>query len=316
MNKLIFLLVLIVFTGCSQKQEILVTKKVYPDISKNAIFNATKTLFTLSNETNQDKSFIVDSYRDRIEVNKIIFKDNIIKVDLILDKWLLELYQTDTETRANLIFVRRDGINLDDVKDTDNNVHELFWDRLDYLLGLKKDWKSCSSYFSFVKFKNSFCSDYIITSAPLADKIEKDISISKENIKINTIDSVNADILIQTDLTLTKSKSKDIFNQSEDIENTNMLEPITADDIFQVEAEKKEKIKKTENKDENIGIEDLKEGELLNVNKQMNKFKEDLENIINKKPQLNDTDSNKIILDSNMLKENSEFDLKSKEKNK
>ena len=95
-----------------------------------------------------------------------------------------------------------------------------------------------------------------------------------------------------------------------------MLEPITADDIFQVEAEKKEKIKKTENKDENIGIEDLKEGELLNVNKQMNKFKEDLENIINKKPQLNDTDSNKIILDSNMLKENSEFDLKSKEKNK
>lgn len=48
----------------------------------------------------------------------------------------------------------------------------------------------------------------------------------------------------------------------------------------------------------------------------MNKFKEDLENIINKKPQLNDTDSNKIILDSNMLKENSEFDLKSKEKNK
>ena len=316
MNKLIFLLVLIVFTGCSQKQEILVTKKVYPDISKNAIFNATKTLFTLSNETNQDKSFIVDSYRDRIEVNKIIFKDNIIKVDLILDKWLLELYQTDTETRANLIFVRRDGINLDDVKDTDNNVHELFWDRLDYLLGLKKDWKPCSSYFSFVKFKNSFCSDYIITSAPLADKIEKDISISKENIKINTIDSVNADILIQTDLTLTKSKSKDIFNQSEDIENTNMLKPITADDIFQVEAEKKEKIKKTENKDENIGIEDLKEGELLNVNKQMNKFKEDLENIINKKPQLNDTDSNKIILDSNMLKENSEFDLKSKEKNK
>ena len=95
-----------------------------------------------------------------------------------------------------------------------------------------------------------------------------------------------------------------------------MLEPITTDDIFEVEAEKKERIKKAENKDENVGIEDLKEGELLDVNKQMNKFKEDLENIINKKPQLNDTDSNKIILDSNMLKENSEFDLKSKEKNK
>jgi len=46
----------------------------------------------------------------------------------------------------------------------------------------------------------------------------------------------------------------------------------------------------------------------------MNKFKSDLENIINMKPQYEDTDSNKIILDSNKLKENSEFDLKSKEK--
>jgi hypothetical protein len=46
----------------------------------------------------------------------------------------------------------------------------------------------------------------------------------------------------------------------------------------------------------------------------MNKFKEDLENIINKKPQVEDTDSNKIILDSSKLKDNSEFDLKSKNK--
>ena len=52
----------------------------------------------------------------------------------------------------------------------------------------------------------------------------------------------------------------------------------------------------------------------MDVNKQMNKFKEDLENIINMKPQTNDTDSKKIILDSEMLKENSEFDLKTKEK--
>ena len=39
-----------------------------------------------------------------------------------------------------------------------------------------------------------------------------------------------------------------------------------------------------------------------------------LENIINMRPQVENTDSNKIILDSNNLKENSEFDLKSKEK--
>ena len=55
MNKLIFLLIFIVFTGCSQKQDILVTKRVYPDVSKNAIFDAAKSMFTLSNESNEYK---------------------------------------------------------------------------------------------------------------------------------------------------------------------------------------------------------------------------------------------------------------------
>lgn len=44
----------------------------------------------------------------------------------------------------------------------------------------------------------------------------------------------------------------------------------------------------------------------------MNKFKEDLENIINMKSSLENTNSKNIILKSDDLKENSEFDLKPK----
>lgn len=315
MNKFIFLLILIVFTGCSQKQEILVTKRVYPDVSKNAIFDAAKSIFTLSNESNGNKAFLVDAYRNKLEVNKIIFKENIVKIDIISDKWLLEVYQMENESRANLIVVRRDGLDLDDTIDIDENVHELFWDRLDYMLGLNKEWKICSGYF-FPNMLNGFCNNYFMAFVPDSKYIQKDIGISKENIKINTIDSVKADILEKTDLTLTKSNKKDIFNQSEEIQDTNMLEPMSTDNIFETEAAKKERIKKEEKKEENAAMEDLKEGELLDVNKQMNKFKEDLENIINKKPQMDDTDSGKIILESDKLKENSEFDLKSKEKSK
>lgn len=47
----------------------------------------------------------------------------------------------------------------------------------------------------------------------------------------------------------------------------------------------------------------------------MNKFKRDLENIINVKPQNENTNLEKIISESDELKENSEFDFKSKEKN-
>ena len=314
MNKIIVILVMIIFTGCSQKQDILVTKKVYPDISKNAVFDAAKTLFTLSNKENANKSFIVDAYRDKLEVNKIMFEDNIIKVDIVLDKWILELYQVENETRANLIIIRRDGLNKDEIEYIDENAHKLFWDRLDYLLGLNKEWKMCNRYFSF-NVLSDFCDNYFITFSPDDSYIEKNILISQENINKNTIDTIKADIYEKTDLSLGLSNS-DIFNQSENIEDTNILSPVITDDIFKTEAQKKEKVKKVQNLDtnENIAPQDLKDDKLLKEDKEINKFKEDLENIINMRPQNENTDSNKIILDSNNLKENSEFDLKSKEK--
>lgn len=314
MNKIIVVLIMIIFAGCSQKQDILVTKKVYPDISKNAVFDAAKTLFTLSNKENGNKSFIVDVYRDKIEVNKIIFEDNIIKVDIVLDKWILELYQTEKETRANLIVIRRDGINPDDIENINQNVHQLFWDRLDYLLGLKKEWKMCNKYFSY-NLLNGFCDNYFITFSPDNSYIQKNILILQENSNKNTIDTIKADIYEKTDLSLGLSNS-DIFNQSENIEDTNMLSPVITDDIFKTEAQKKERAKKVQNLDTNekIGLKDLKEDKSLKEDKDIDKFKENLENIINMRPQNENTDSNKIILNSNNLKENSEFDLKSKEK--
>ncbi|MDD4330139.1 MAG: hypothetical protein PHD79_09310 [Aliarcobacter sp.] len=305
MNKIIVILVVIIFAGCSQKQDILVTKKVYPDISKNAVFDAAKTLFILSNKENANKSFIVDAYRDKLEINKIMFEDNIIKVNIVLDKWILELYQVEKETRANLIVIRRDGLNKDDIEYIDENVHKLFWDRLDYLLGLNKEWKMCNRYFSF-NVLSDFCDNYFITFSPDDSYIEKNILISQENINKNTIDTIKADIYEKTDLSLGLSNS-DIFNQSENIEDTNILSPVVVDDIFKTEAQKKEKVKKAQEPD-------LKDDKLLKEDKDIDKFKENLENIINMRPKIENTDSTKIIFDSNNLKENSEFDLKSKEK--
>ena len=305
MNKIIVILVVIIFAACSQKQDILVTKKVYPDISKNAVFDAAKTLFTLSNKKNENKSFIVDAYRDKLEVNKIMYEDNIIKVNIVLDKWILELYQVEKETRANLIVIRRDGLNKDEIEYIDENVHKLFWDRLDYLLGLNKEWKMCNRYFSF-NVLSDFCDNYFITFSPDDSYIEKNILISQENINKNTIDTIKADIYEKTDLSLGLSNS-DIFNQSENIEDTNILSPVVVDDIFKTEAQKKEKVKKAQEPD-------LKDDKLLKEDKDIDKFKENLENIINMRPKIENTDSTKIIFDSNNLKENSEFDLKSKEK--
>lgn len=312
MGKLLIIFMLVVFANCSEEHNVLVTKKVYSNISKNAILDATKTLFNISNESNGDKSFIIDSYRDKIEVSKVIFRYKLFKTEITLDKWILELYQMENETRANLIFVRRDGVDENDVKSIDVDVHQLFWDKLDYLLGIKKEWNECNSYFTG-NIIYDFCRDYFIDEIPENKYVLNDISISNENIKLNTIDSLKSNILDNKEFKLANNSNLN-YNQSENIEDVNMLNPIKTDEVFKVEAPKQIIEKKSDNQEnEKVGIEDLKDGELLDVNKQMNKFKKDLENIINTKPQNEDTDSKKIISKSSDLKENSEFDLKSKQ---
>lgn len=102
---------MIVFANCSEEQNVLVTKKFMLMFLKMRYIwcFSRKNSFNISNESNKDKAFIINSYRDKLEVNKIIFEENIIKIDIVEDKWLLELYQMENETRANLILIRRDG---------------------------------------------------------------------------------------------------------------------------------------------------------------------------------------------------------------
>lgn len=319
MIKYTFLLFLIIFTGCSSKQEVYITKKVYNEISKDAILEAAKTLFVLSNKDNDNRDFTIDSYRDRLEVNKVIFENDIIKINIMVDKWILDVQQLDGETRANLVLIRKDALDSEDNKDINKNVHKLFWDRIDYLLGIKDNWKFCSSYFLFNPL-NMYCNGYFITNTPNHEYIIKNILISDRSHKLNTIDTVKADIFEKTDLTLDKDYNN-IFDQKDDILDTKMLNPISSDNIFEIKANKVEvedetsTTKTTEKIEEknNQTTEELKQEEKnLNEINQMNEFKENLENIINMKASLKNTDSKSIILNSDELKENSEFDLKAK----
>lgn len=294
MKNFIFVLILIVFAGCSAKNDVLVTKNTYPDISKNAIFNAAKTLFNLSNKENGNKDFIIDSYRDKLEVDKIIFKNNIVHVDVLLDKWILELHQTENETRAILTVTRKNTQSDDNIGNIDQKLHNLFWDRLDYLLGLKKDWKLCNQYFSY-NILNDYCNNYFITFRPEDSYIQKNILISKTNIDKKARDNEKVDIYNVTDLSLIKSNS-DIFDQSENIEDANILSPIISEDLFET-AQHENNLESYENE----GIDENGENKTIYQDVQIDKFKETLENIINKRPQNQNTDSNDTTFDSNNI---------------
>ena len=126
MNKYIFLIFLIVSTGFSSQKDVIITKRIYPDISKNAIFNAAKIVFTLSNKENKNNDFIINSYRDKLEVEKVVFQNRIINIDLSLDKWLLEVHEFDNESRVHLSVQRTDAIDLNENKEVNIFIHDLF----------------------------------------------------------------------------------------------------------------------------------------------------------------------------------------------
>ena len=84
-----------------------------------------KNTFNISNENNGNKDFILDSYIDKLEITKINFKYNVINTDIILDTWILELNQFENETRAILTFIRKDALNGENIKELNNNVHNL-----------------------------------------------------------------------------------------------------------------------------------------------------------------------------------------------
>lgn len=316
MNKFFILIILVISSIASEDMKNFTTNRVYKNISKNAIFDSAKTLFNISNENNGNKDFILDSYIDKLEITKINFKYNVINTDIILDTWILELNQFENETRAILTFIRKDALNGENIKELNNNVHNLFWDRVDYILGLNKDWKSCSSYFSF-NFFNSFCNNYFVNSKPEDSYILNNISISKENIKLNTVDNIKTNIFDKADLS--SKYNNGIFNQSENIEEANFTIPILTENILEIKEQKKVKTIKLEEEpnqdyfnDENINN---RVSNSLSNDKDITKFKEGLENIINKNSEINYTNSIKTLFENTDYKENSEVDLKLKENN-
>lgn len=313
------------FTGCSSKEDVYVTKRIYKDISKDAVLEAGKKVFLLSN---QKKEFMIDSYRNRLKVTKVVFKDRVFRIDLYTDKWLLEVVEMDNESRANLILVRSDAMDDEDRKSISKNVHEVFWARLEYLLGLTKDWKYCQTHM-ITSFDESLCSNIFTSGKPEDSDMVKNLKIAEKNPQLYTIDTIKSDIYESTDLSLSKN-SKDIFLQSEILPNIGITEPVSDESIMEIKAlktiqEKKEDLPEVpqdgvepkipalkpdalpDNEQKDEKEEEKKDKE---EDKSIDDFQNNMQDIVNNKGDESKVDTGKIISDSDNIKENSQFELK------
>jgi len=116
------------FSGCAQKE--FVTKKYYPNFTKDEILNAGKLAF----KNGGNNEYIIDSYRDKLEVTKI----EIIFDTLEHKDYILNVKEDNCGTSADLKATSSYGALKGLKHNSFEFEHEEVWDRIEFFLG-KKD---------------------------------------------------------------------------------------------------------------------------------------------------------------------------------
>jgi|GEM_PF-1650634 hypothetical protein len=174
------------FSGCSFKNSnfkndnlnnadiIKTSTKKFDDISKDAVLEAIKKSFALSNKS---KQFQINSYRNHILVQRINFDYLIFSSDIKVENWLFELEQKDNKTYVKLSIFDENRFDDKIKRYYTSNYHELIWNRIEHLLGLNDKWINCKGYICSVFSSNK----------PLAKDYIKDVLISQRKAKLQAI---------------------------------------------------------------------------------------------------------------------------------
>lgn len=195
------------------EENIYVTKREYKNISKDAIFEAAKKIFILADK----KEFRIDAYRDRLQVSKTKMNYYTFFTNTSADFWVLSVDEKNNISKAKLKLYRITDFNKNSKEYIKSPVHEVFWNRLEYLLGLTDNWKSCLYAFDFV---DALCDMVDLRNAqnPKQSDIVKDILI--ENRKASkSLNEIDQDVLKDDIVLSIEDISEDILeNASDDIE--------------------------------------------------------------------------------------------------
>lgn len=201
MIKYIFLIsVTILFSACNSykifnndnkttNEDIYVTKREYANISKDAIFEAAKKLFILADS----KEFRIDAYRDRLQVSKTKMNYYLFFPNTTADFWVLSVDEKDNISKAKLKLYQVTNFEEDSKRYIDSNVHNLFWNRLEYMLGLTNAWKSCKTTWDL---EDALCDSISLINFRDArkDDIVKEILISDRKAS-KSLDEIEQDVL-------------------------------------------------------------------------------------------------------------------------
>jgi hypothetical protein len=122
------LLLAIFISGCSQKE--IVTTKYYDKFSKDDVLLAGKRAFI----TTQDDKYVIDSYRNKLEVTKIDTFYHLVGSKIVVKEYSLEVEEDDFGTLAKMTVI---GYYDPDKKGkyyVDKDEHNFIWEKMDFFL--------------------------------------------------------------------------------------------------------------------------------------------------------------------------------------
>lgn len=260
---ILFFIVMIIFTGCSttfhaQSDEKKYTSiREYKDISKDAVFEAAKRVLLIS--AYGEERFLLDSYRNHLSATKARLTYSLFSASLYEDTWDLSVKEVDGISKARLTLKRIHDLEEKESIYLDKKTHGIFWNRVDYLLGLKDKWYSCNENFIYDKESLRACD-----AIGFADNLKPnqyDIIRNKlisQRVPAKSISSI-ADDILKDDIVLTIDDSDtDILEKDDNIKDIVVEEKDSLDELDK-EIEKLDKLV-TDNIDETLNkIEEKKE---------------------------------------------------------
>jgi len=226
---IISITIALLFTACA-KNEPLFTTKVYSNIKDDAILNAAKKVLLLS-----DSRYKIESQSNNITAQRSIVKYKIYDADIEINTIKLSTVTDKKDVIAKLEIKQRKDFFKNEHLIQNPMVHKLFWDRVNYILGLNHTWTTCFEYNVKLNYDGILC-DRIYNDNFTANKSDIIVSkIKQHNTKSNnnilkTINLEKVDDLvlpnqisnqknIPIDLNITKDSNSTKFIDLRELDN-------------------------------------------------------------------------------------------------
>ncbi len=232
-NIFLCIIMIIMFTGCTNKiisldenlKDNSLTQKEYIGISKDAILEAAKKVFFMGGNKFKDKSkkdnilsyggkeFRIESYRNKLIVSRTRISNYIFFPSTQEDYWVITVNEVNNKSNVKLEIYSINNFDEDDIEYLEKDLHNVFYERMEYFLGFNDKWDTCFKHFKL--FDNLFCSWLFDYNKVKEEDIVENILISdRQNIEKNEEDE--ADILNEDISLFLNDKKEDILDKKDD----------------------------------------------------------------------------------------------------